>query len=54
MGTTWSVPEVFDPNLLWTPGQLIPYFCTGVYIIFIVWKSCWTFLMFVVSLIDFT
>ena len=50
MGNAWSVPEVFNPNALWTPGQLLPYFFTGLYIVFIVWKSCWTFLIFTVSL----
>ena len=53
MGSAWSTPEIFDPNKLWTPQQLLPYFISGVYIIFIVWKSFSTFIIFAVSLPNF-
>ena len=50
MGNAWSRPEIFNPNKLWTPQQLLPYFVGGLYIVILVWKSCCTFIIFAVGL----
>ena len=54
MGNAWSAPGVWNPGELWTPQELLPVFFSGLYIVFLVWKSCYALAIFVVSLPIFT
>ena len=54
MGNAWSAPGIWNPGELWTVQELLPVFCSGLYIVFLVWKSFYALAIFMVSLFIFT